>query len=180
MKKIFYLFAIISLTQLTGCIIFNTVSYEVDLNDDGTGTATVFIDDVNTDAVTAQTIEEEVNNILQHGLKSQEFINDMKAEGKNVIYRNAVVKSNKLNIIVKYEFDNVNNVEGMQYESPYFFLTIPLTDSIISTNGQISKTKDYQRIIWDKSIRTLKFKMFSDDTNRDGLTSLVKFYKKED
>jgi len=178
LKKIFYLFLIISLTQLTGCIIFNTVSYEVNLNDNGTGTATVFIDDVNTDATTAETIK--VDNILQHGLKSQEFINDMKAEGKNVIYRNVVVENNKLNVIVKYEFDNVNNVEGMQYESPYYFLTIPPTDSIISTNGQITRTKDYQRIIWDKSIKTLKFKMFSDDTNREGLTSLAKFYKKED
>lgn len=180
MKKVFYLFLMISLTQLTGCIIFYTVSYEVDLNDDGTGTATVFIDDVNTDATTAETIKEEVDNILQHGLKSQEFINDMKAEGKNVIYRNVVVENNKLNVIVKYEFDDVNNVEGMQYESPYYFLTIPPTDSIISTNGQITRTKDYQRIIWDKSIKTLKFKMFSDDTNRKGLTSLAKFYKKED
>lgn len=104
----------------------------------------------------------------------------MKAEGKYIISRTVEVKDDKLNATVKYKFDDVGEVENMQYEEPYYFLTILPTDSIISTNGQINKTKDYQRIIWDKSIKVLKFKMFGDDTNREGLTSLAKFYEKED
>ncbi len=180
LKKIIFLIAIITITQLTGCIIFNTVSYEVSMNDDGTGTATVFIEDINTDATTPEAIEEEVNSILLHGLKKQQFIDDMKAEGKYIISRTVEVKDDKLNATVKYKFDDVGEVENMQYEEPYYFLTILPTDSIISTNGQINKTKDYQRIIWDKSIKVLKFKMFGDDTNREGLTSLAKFYEKED
>jgi hypothetical protein len=180
LKRIIYLISILSLTQFSGCIIFNAVSYEVNVNDDGTGTATVFIEDINTDATTPDKIIEEANNILQHGLKSQQFIDDMKAEGKYIVLRTVEVKDEKLNAIVKYNFDDINRVEGMQYEAPYYFLTIPPTDSIISTNGQISRTKDYQRIIWDKSIKVLKFKMFGDETNGEGLTSLAKFYEKED
>ena len=67
----------------------------------------------------------------------------------------------------------------MQFEDPYYYLTIPVEDSIISTNGQITKTSEYKRIVWDKSIKTLKFKMYSDDTNRAGLTSLAPYYLKE-
>lgn len=92
LKKIIFLIAIITITQLTGCIIFNTVSYEVSMNDDGTGTATVFIEDINTDATTPEAIEEEVNSILLHGLKKQQFIDDMKAEGKYIISRTVEVR----------------------------------------------------------------------------------------
>ena len=67
----------------------------------------------------------------------------------------------------------------MQFEDPNYYLTIPVEDSIISTNGQITKTSEYKRIVWDKSIKTLKFKMYSDDTNRAGLTSLAPYYLKE-
>jgi hypothetical protein len=67
----------------------------------------------------------------------------------------------------------------MQYDEPYYYLTIPPDDSILSTNGQITRTKEYQRIIWDKSMKTLKFRMFSDDTNKNGLTSLAPYFLKE-
>jgi hypothetical protein len=67
----------------------------------------------------------------------------------------------------------------MQFDDPYYYLTIPAKDSIISTNGQVTRTAEYQRIIWDKSIKTLKFKMYSDDTSSEGLKSLAPYYLKE-
>jgi hypothetical protein len=169
----------ILISQLTGCIVFHSVSYEVSVNDDETGTALVTIEDLNTDAITKEMIDEDVKSILEYGLKSSEFAEGMKAEGKTITSRNVMVEKEKLNAIILYEFSEISKVEGLQFDDPYYYLTIPVEDSIISTNGQITKTPEYQRIVWDKSIKTLKFKMYSDDTNREGLTSLAPYYLKE-
>jgi len=165
MKKSLLVFFMIIITQLTGCIIFHSVSYDININDDGTGTALITIEDINTDATTKESIEEDVKSILEYGLKSQDFVEDQKSDGKKITSRNVMVEREKLNAIIRYEFDDISKVEGMQFDDPYYYLTIPAEDSIISTNGQVTKTAEYQRIIWDKSIKTLKFKMYSDDTS---------------
>ena len=179
MKKLKTILLLLLALQLTGCIVFKSVSYEVTVNSDGTGTALVIIEDLNTDATTSETIDNDVKSILEHGLKSQAFIDDMKSEGKIIKSRNVIVEKEKLSAIVGYEFSDISKVEGMQFDDPYYYLTIPSADSIISTNGQVTKTADYQRIVWDKSITTLKFKMYSDDTSKEGLKSLAPYYLKE-
>ena len=179
MKNLKFLLLLLLVIQFTGCIVFNNVSYEVTVNEDGTGTALLTIEDINTDAVTKEAIDEDVKSILEHGLKSQQFVEDMKSEGKQIISRNVVIENEKLNAIVLYEFSEISRVEGLQFDDPYYYLTVPVEDSILSTNGQITKTAEYQRIVWDKSIKTLKFKMYSDDTNREGLSSLAPYYLKE-
>ena len=179
MKNLKFLLLLLLVIQFTGCIVFNNVSYEVTVNEDGTGTALLTIEDINTDAVTKEAIDEDIKSILEHGLKSQQFIEDMNSEGKRIISRNVVIENEKLNAIVLYEFSEISRVEGLQFDDPYYYLTVPVEDSILSTNGQITKTAEYQRIVWDKSIKTLKFKMYSDDTNGEGLTSLAPYYLKE-
>ena len=179
MKNLLILLAIMLSTQLTGCIIFNTVSYEVNINKDGTGTALVTIEDINSDAATKEDLDEDVKSILKYGLKSEEFVNEQKEEGINIVSRNLFVERDKLNAVVRYEFADISNVEGIQFDDPYYYLTIAPEDSIVSTNGQITKTAQYQRIVWDKSMKTIKFKMYSDDTSREGLKSLTPFYLKE-
>jgi len=179
MKKIYYFIGLILITQLYGCIVFKSVSYEVNVNDDGTGTALVIVEDINTDASSKDLIDADVKSILEFGLKSSDFVKEMETEGKKITSRNITVEREKLNAIVHYEFSDISKVEGLQFEDPYYYLTIPVEDSIISTNGQVTKTEEYQRIIWDKSIITLKFKMYSDDTNREGLKSLAPYYLKE-
>ena len=179
MKKLTYLFIITILTQLTGCIVFNTVSYEVNVNDEGTGTALVTIKDLKSDATTKESMDADVNSILEYGLKGQEFVDEQKADGKNITSRNLLVEKGELNAMIRYEFTDISKVEGMQFDDPYYYLTVLAEDSIVSTNGQVTKTADYQRIVWDKSISTLKFTMYSDDTSREGLKSLAPYYLKE-
>ena len=128
---------------------------------------------------TKESLDADVKSILEYGLKSTEFVEEQKADGKNITSRNLLVEKEKLNALVRYEFTDISAVEGMQFDDPYYYLTIPVEDSIVSTNGQITKTADYQRIVWDKSITTLKFKMYSDDTSKEGLKSLALFYLKE-
>ena len=179
MKKIIYVLSLLLISQLTGCIVFHSVSYEVNVNEDGTGTALVTIEGLNTDATTKEMIDEDVKSILEYGLKSTEFVDGMNAEGKKIVSRNLFVEKEKLNALISYEFNEISKVEGMQFEDPYYYLTIPPEDSIISTNGQITRTNEYKRIVWDESIKTLRFKMYSDDTSRDGLTSLAPYFLKE-
>jgi hypothetical protein len=179
MKNIIKLLSLILVSELTGCIVFNSVSYEVNVNDDGTGTALLTIEDINSDAASKEALDEDVKNIMEYALKSKDFIDAMEAEGKKSVSRNLFVEKDKLNAILSYSFVDVSQVEGMQFEDPYYYLTIPAEDSIISTNGLVTKTAEYQRIVWDKSIKTLKFKMYSDDTSREGLTSLAPYYLKE-
>lgn len=178
MKKLKTLLLLLLALQLSGCIVFKSVSYEVTVND-GAGTVLVKIEDINTDAATQETVDEDVKSIFEYGLKSREFSDEMANEGKKIILRNVIVENEKLNAIIHYEFTDIKNVEGMQFDDPYYYLTVPPGDSIISTNGQVTKTSEYQRIVWDKSIKILKFKMYSDDTNRNGLKSLAPFYLEE-
>ena len=179
MKKIKIFLLLFLVSQFTGCIVFNSVTYEVNVNEDGTGTAFVTIEDMNTDAITQEDLDADVNSIFEYGLKGQEFVDEQEKDGKKITSRNLLVEKGKLNAIVRYEFSDIGTVEGMQFDDPYYYLTISPEDSIISTNGQITKTDQYQRIVWDKSIKTLKFKMYSEDTDKEGLTSLAPFYLKE-
>lgn len=166
--------------QLTGCIVFRSVAYEINVKEDGTGIANLIIEDINSDATSKEALDEDIKNIMEYALKSQEFLEGMQAEGKKTASRDIYVVDGKLNASLSYSFVEISRVEGMQFEDPYYYLTIPVGDSIISTNGQVTRTEEYQRIIWDKSIKTIKFKMFSDNTNREGLTSLAPYYQKED
>jgi hypothetical protein len=180
MKNLKIILLLLLVFQLSGCIVFHSVSYEVNVNEDGTGIANLSIEDINSDATSKEALDEDIKNIMEYALKSQEFLEGMEAEGKKTASRDIYVVDGKLNASISFSFVEISRVEGMQFDDPYYFLTIPVEDSIISTNGQVTKTSEYQRIVWDKSIKTLKFKMYSDDTNREGLTSLAKFYQKED
>ena len=179
MKYVKNFLLLILLIQLSGCIMFNSVSYEVNFNEYGNGTATVIITDLCSDASTKENLDEDIKSILEYGLTSQEFVREMKKEGKNITSRNLLIEREKLNAVVRYEFTDISSVEGMQFDDPYYYLTVPPEDSIISTNGQVTKTVEYQRIVWDKSITSLKFKMYSDNTSREDLKSLAPYYLKE-
>jgi len=179
MKKIFYILLIIFISQITGCITFHSVSYEVNISEDGTGVAHLSIQDINSDATSKEELDEDIKNLLDYALKSKEFLEGMEAEGKKTVSRNIYVEDKKLNATISYSFVDISRVEGLQFDDPYYYLTVPPGDSIISTNGQVTKTSEYQRIVWDKSIKILKFQMYSDDTSRNGLKSLAPFYLEE-
>ncbi|HSL90736.1 MAG TPA: hypothetical protein VK870_15640 [Ignavibacteriaceae bacterium] len=164
---------------LTGCLTFNTISYEVHFDDYGDGTVKVLVNDIRSDAFNQKELDEDKNNLFEFLLKSDNFISQMKDEGKFITNRELKVEDGKLNGKVEYSFDEINNVEGIVYESPYYFLTVAPADSILSTNGQVMVSEDYKRIVWDNSIKVLKFKMFVSQTEGSSLTSMAQFYKEK-
>jgi hypothetical protein len=174
-KKIIFLFSFLVLLQ--GCLVFNSVSYEVNLTDTSSGTVVMNVSDIRSDAMDASELEKDKDQLFNEMLKSDDFVNQMKEQGKNIISRNLYVSDGKLNGTVKYSFNDITNVENFNYQDPFYFVTLEPTDSIISTNGEVVVSKDHKRIMWDKSMKTLKFEMFSTDVEKGNLVELTKYFK---
>lgn len=161
---------------LNGCVLFNTVSYEITRRTETSGSALVIINDISTDANNEEEEQNDVNIIFDYALKSTQFITDMESEGKKITNRKLFVEGNKLNAMISFDFDDLSKVEGIQFDDPYYYLTLAAEDSVVSTNGQLFEYNEYKRIVWDKSIKVLKFTMFSDNTNRKDVKSMSSYY----
>ncbi len=177
MKKLFIPILPV-LFLFNGCIVFKSVSYEITVTDDIKGSCFVTIEDISTDSKTDEELKNDIEIVFDYAAKSSDFKRDLENEGKRVVSRNLFVQGDKLNAIVSYEFDDITKVESIQFDDPYYYLNLSPEDSIISTNGQIFEYEEYKRIVWDKSLKTLKFKMFSEETERSDVKSLAPYYKK--
>ena len=172
-KKFLILF--LSTISLQGCIVFNTVSYEVKLNDDKSGTVNLKVFDIKSDALNVSELEEDKNQLFNFILKSEDFIQQMKAEGKFIRDRKLYASEGKLNGDLSYDFNDISSVEGIQYQEPFYFLTLGVDDSVVSTNGEVINSEGLKRIMWDNSMTTLKFEMFSADVEDENLVDLTKY-----
>jgi len=170
-------FTLIFLTQ--GCLLMHFVSYEIKPDGNGNGTAVLTIKDIRSDALNAYELKEDKQNLFEFMYKSNDFIEQMKDEGKTITSRELFVEDGKLNGIIKFSFDDIEIVEGIIYEEPFYFLTLSPEDSIISTNGEVIVSDEYKRIMWDNTVKILKFKMFSDDVDNCNLVSLAQYYESD-
>jgi hypothetical protein len=66
-------------------------------------------------------------------------------------------------------------VEKIKYEDGFYFLTLTLDDSILTTNGQIIYSRDHKRILWDKGFKVLKFEMLGYPFKTNEYTRLSPF-----
>lgn len=176
-KKISLLFFVILAMQ--GCLVFHTVSYEINLEDENSGSVTLNISDIRSDAVNTSELEEDKNQLFNFILKSDDFIEQMNVEGKFISDRKLFISDGKLVGKLNYTFDDISNVEGIVYQEPFYFITIPLEDSIVSTNGEIITSESHKRIMWDNTIRTLKFEMFSTNVEKGSLVKLTQYLEEE-
>jgi hypothetical protein len=162
-----------------GCLLFHSVSYEVEPDGKGGGSANLTIEDIRSDAINTTELNEDKKNLFEFMYKSDEFINQMKDEGKLINTRQLMVNDKKLNGKINFSFDDIEMVEGIIYEEPFYFLTLSPEDSIISTNGEVITSDRYKRIMWDNSVKVLKFKMFSDDINAGRLVGMAQYFESE-
>lgn len=176
-KKITGLTIIAALMQ--GCLVFNTISYEIILSDAKSGIVKLEVSDIRSDAMNSSELEEDKMQLFDFLLKSDEFAEQMKAEGKNISEREFFLSGGKLNGRAEYSFEDISKIEGIVYEEPFYFLTLDLKDSIISTNGEVIVSEEHKRIMWDNSINPMKFKMFSTDVEAGSLTGMGQFYVEE-
>lgn len=176
-KKLLTLLPLIFIMQ--GCLVFHSVSYEIYMADEKSGTVTIQVTDIRSDAMNTTELEEDKKQLFDDLLKGDDFVKQMRDEGKNILDRQLYVSDDKLNGSVKYSFDDVSKVEGIVYQEPFYFITIPLEDSIVSTNGEIIISEGHKRIMWDNSIKTLKFEMFSANVESGSLVELTKYLEEE-
>ena len=176
-KKVFALF--ILLLSLQRCLVFKSVSYEIDLSDSKSGIVNMKFTDIRSDATNTTQLEADKKQLFQDMLKSDEFVEQNRDQGKNIIDRKLYISEGKLDGTVQYSFDDISNVENLVYQEPFYYVTFGLQDSIISTNGEVIVSEGRKRIMWDNSMKTLKFKWFSTDTDNSDLVELVQYLDKE-
>ncbi|GAB4296404.1 MAG: hypothetical protein Kow0098_19570 [Ignavibacteriaceae bacterium] len=162
---------------ISGCITFHTMSYEINLYDKQRGLAKVEISDIRSDASEEEEFLLDKQNLIDYAYRSDQFVIDMKAEGKDISIRELEENNGILNARIEYFFDNINEVEGIVHSDNYFVLTLEISDSIVSTNGVVVKSENVKRIIWEDTTKTLTFKMFSEDQQGKNYRDLTKFLK---
>jgi hypothetical protein len=177
MKKIFSLFTLFFFASIFyGCLIFNKISYTIKIDKDTTGTATVLVSDIRSDASAGSNLEADKKNLFEYIYKSDDFINQMKDEGKTITNRELFLRGDTLLGKTDFSFRSIFNVEKIQYQDGFYFLTLTLDDSVLTTNGQIIYSKDHKRILWDNSFKTLKFEMLGFPFKKDEYTRLSPFF----
>jgi len=173
-KTLFVLF--FTVLSFSGCLVYQKVSYEITVDGNKSGEAKVTFFDLKSDALGNKEFTEDKDNLFNKLLKSDEFLLSQKSEGKEVTYRKLFLQDKKLNGEVSFKFQDVNVVEGIQFQDGYYFLTVEEGDSIISTNGTVVPLNKFKRIIWEGNEKVLKFEMLT-DVNLSDLRELAPFYK---
>ena len=178
MKKIFLLFAILlTASSFSGCLIFNKMSYTINIDKDTTGSAIVIISDIRSDATKSTNLDDDKKNLFTFIYKSPEFLEQMKEEGKIFTDRELFLRGDTLCGKATFTFQNIANVEKIMYEDGFYFLTLTLDDSVLSTNGQLIISKDRKRILWDNSFKQLKFEILGNSFENEAYTKISSFFK---
>ena len=176
MKKIFSFIVLIFFASLFyGCLIFHKMSYTINIDKDTTGTATILVSDIRSDASAGSNLEADKKNLFEYINKSPDFILQMKDEGKTITHRELFLHGDTLMGKTDFSFKSIFNVEKIQYQDGFYYLTLTLDDSVLTTNGQIIYSKDHKRILWDKSFKVLKFEMLGYSYNKGEYTLLAPF-----
>jgi hypothetical protein len=174
--RLFPFFLLISIS-FQGCLTFHRISYKIKLEDELKGKGTIEIYDIRSDAETDGEFEDDKNSLFDYMLKSEEFIFDMRNEGKEVTSRRLYAEDNMLHAEVNFNFKDVKKVEGIEYDGSFYFLTMEHGDSINFTNGEVIISKDYKRILWDKNVETIEFEIIASDYDNGSYRKLAPFYE---
>lgn len=164
---------------LSGCLTFNTLSYEIILEDESSGRANVIIRDIRSDAANLNDFREDTTKLFNDYLYGDDVLKSLKEEGKDIYSRRLEVEDERLNALAQFYFDDISQIENLIFNEGFYYLTLPLADSVVSTNGQIVISDDYKRILWDKNVDTLKFEMFSISFDDGEYRELAKYYKQK-
>jgi len=163
MRKLVSFFVLLLLiVHFSGCLVYKKVSYEINLNAKNSGEAVITLYDIKSDAVGNKEFEEDKSALFNHMLKSEQFLEDMKYEGKDITSRRLFLEKKSLNGEVKFKFTDISRIEGILHQDGFYFLTVDLKDSILSTNGEIIVSPEHKRILWKDTEEILKFEMMTD------------------
>lgn len=163
--------------MISGCLVGNKISYNVQLDETGGGTAEVIIHDIRSDAKTDLEFEEDKSNLFEYMLKSNDFVMEMLKDGKYIKSREMFVEDGKLNGKVVYTFKKLSDFENLVQEDGYLYITLAPDDEPLSANGEILKGADYKRIMWSAGQKNLQFEMLIEPAASDTVRGLADFYE---
>ena len=179
MKKIIYLLILISsITIFNGCLVSERISYIVNLETPTSGNVDVNLYNIKSNAIGTREFDDDKKNLFEFALKDTNLIIQLESEGKFITHRSLNVNKDQLNAKVLYNFKDITKVEGIRYEDGFYYLTMALDDSLISTNGKLIISKEYKRILWDKNYKQLIFEMYSSGFDNNTYKGLASFYYK--
>jgi hypothetical protein len=164
----------------SGCLVGHKIVYEIKVQPNGTGTATVIYSDIRSNATDDAKLDVDKTNLFSYMLKSTQFVNDMRKEGKDIISRKLYLEEGKLNGKAVYKFNKISDVENLSFEDNFYFVTLSLDDSVIATNGIQLKSATYKRILWDNTFTDLKFEILTEPAEGTKLVSLARFYSEDE
>ncbi len=178
MKKLFFLPL---LFLFSGCLVVEKVHYRIVMDNEMKGNVEVTFYNIRSDAIGNKEFQEDKKNLFEYALNSSEFISEMAGEGKHITSRKLFEKEGKLNGVMNYNFDDISRVEGIRFQDGFYFLTMQVEDSIVTTNGEVVKTDEYKRIMWKAETKEMIFEILSGNTPakaRDLLSEARKYLSK--
>ncbi|HEX2867695.1 MAG TPA: hypothetical protein VHO03_11675 [Ignavibacteriales bacterium] len=178
MKKLFLPVLLLFPVFFGGCLVGNRIVYNIVPNKGGSGTAAVYYMNIRSDAADDRQFQEDQKLLFDYMLKSREFLKERRDKGQDIISRNLYLENGHLNGKAVYKFDKLTDVEKtLSYEDGFYFLTLALDDSVITTNGEIIKSSNYKRILWDDRVDTLKFAISIEPAQGTETKDLAPYYK---
>ncbi|MGE5429908.1 MAG: hypothetical protein ACM3QX_02475 [Syntrophomonadaceae bacterium] len=178
MKKLFLSAFLLLPLFMSGCLVGNRIVYKIAPNKGGNGTAAVYYMNIRSDASSDQQFKEDQKLLFDYMLKSNEFLKERMDKGQDITSRQMYLENGKLNGKAVYKFEKLSDVEkALSYEDGFYFLTLALDDSVLTTNGEIIKSSNYKRILWDDKVDTLKFEISIEPAEGTQLKDLAPLYK---
>jgi hypothetical protein len=150
---------IVTILTFSGCLIYQTVAYTVNLNPDGkSGTIVIEYRNIESSATEPQKQDADFSELLQYW-RGDKYLLDRMDDGVYVKKRNLTLEGGILVWREKGIFSNVEKVnEGFSYEDSTR-VTIGKDETVLATNGTAIVTKDSTQIVWPPHTRSFNVKL---------------------
>lgn len=155
MKKL--LPALSLLFLLPGCLTFKTVEYTITVNKDLSATGVVIFRGIGSDVADPEQRKLDMEGLVEYGLKSTEFINDRKSEGREVRSRKLYVENGLLTAEIGFSVKKVSDIEGIYVNEEYIYVDVDPDSQLNHANGEINTYGGGSQVLWKKGPGKLTF-----------------------
>lgn len=163
MKKL--LPALLLLLFLPGCLTFKTVEYTITVNKDLSASGVVIFRGIGSDVADPEQRKLDLEGLVEYGLKSTDFINDRRAEGRDIKSRKLYVDNGLLVAEIGFSVKKVSDIEGIYMNEEYIYVDVDPDSQLNSANGEINTYGGGSQVLWKKGPGKLSFavSVYTDD-----------------
>ena len=178
MKKNFLFVSVGLMIFFNGCLTFKTVEYQITVNKDLSAKGKVIFWGVGSDVADNDQRKLDLESLMEHALKSEEFIKDRASEGKKVLSRKVYVKDGLLVGEIEFSTKHVGEIEGIYVNEKNIYVDVDKASELVGANGEIVEYGGGKQILWKKGANLMKYSVsvYSDEDFK--AFSLLDEYKK--